>query len=127
MKDAALTANNRVALCFGILLLTCVGCSVCFHLTYCVPGVLTVFMSGCYALYPSSSDVVDLNPANFDRLVIQSDSVWIVEFYAPWCGHCQQFVSEYSKAATALKVKCGVYQEVKYVLNGLYVEACPPL
>jgi len=84
-------------------------------------------MSGCYALYPSSSEVVDLNPANFDRLVIQSDAVWIVEFYAPWCGHCQQLVPEYSKAATALKVKCGVYQEVKYVLNGLYVKACPSL
>jgi len=83
-------------------------------------------MSGSYALFPSSSDVVDLNPANFDRLVIQSDAVWIVEFYAPWCGHCQQFVPEYSKAATALKVKCGAYQEVKYVLNGLYVEACHP-
>jgi protein disulfide-isomerase A6 len=66
-------------------------------------GVLTVFMSACYALYPSSSEVVDLNPANFDRLVMQSDAVWIVEFYAPWCGHCQQFVPEYSKAATALK------------------------
>ena len=70
--------------------------------------------------------MVDLNPANFDRLVIQSDAVWIVEFFAPWCGHCQQFVPEYSKAATALKVKC-VYQEVKYVLSGLYVEAWPPL
>jgi len=82
-------------------------------------------MSACYALYPSSSEVVDLNPANFDRLVMQSDAVWIVEFYAPWCGHCQQFVPEYSKAATALKVKC-VYQEVKHVLSGLHVEACPP-
>lgn len=61
------------------------------------------------ALYPSSSDVVDLNEANFDRLVTQSDNVWIVEFFAPWCGHCQQLVPEYSKGATALKgiVKVG--------------------
>lgn len=66
-------------------------------------GLLAVFATTTYALYPSSSDVVDLNPANFDRLVIQSDSVWIVEFFAPWCGHCQQLVPEYSKAATALK------------------------
>lgn len=55
------------------------------------------------ALYPSSSDVVDLTEANFERLVTQSDQIWIVEFYAPWCGHCQQFVPEYSKGATALK------------------------
>jgi protein disulfide-isomerase A6 len=69
-----------------------------------VSGLLAIFVTGCYALYPSSSEVVDLTPANFDRLVIQSDAVWIVEFFAPWCGHCQQFVPEYSKAATALKV-----------------------
>jgi protein disulfide-isomerase A6 len=75
-----------------------------FLLAVVYTGLLTIFVSGCYALYPSSSEVVDLTPANFDRLVIQSDALWIVEFYAPWCGHCQQFVPEYSKAATALKV-----------------------
>uniref|UniRef100_A0A6B2EEF7 Protein disulfide-isomerase A6 homolog n=1 Tax=Phlebotomus kandelakii TaxID=1109342 RepID=A0A6B2EEF7_9DIPT len=57
----------------------------------------------CVALYPSSSDVVDLTPANFDRLVIQGDAVWVVEFYAPWCGHCKSLVPEYQKVATALK------------------------
>ncbi|KAJ8870415.1 hypothetical protein PR048_029437 [Dryococelus australis] len=62
-----------------------------------------IFSPPCTAIYDSGSDVVDLTPANFDRLVVQSDSVWIVEFYAPWCGHCQQFVPEYSKAAAALK------------------------
>ncbi|XP_067008664.1 protein disulfide-isomerase A6 homolog [Anabrus simplex] len=70
---------------------------------------LFLFTSCSFGLYPSSSDVVELTPANFDRLVIQSDALWIVEFYAPWCGHCQQLVPEYSKAATALKgvVKVG--------------------
>ncbi|XP_046671833.1 protein disulfide-isomerase A6 homolog isoform X3 [Homalodisca vitripennis] len=64
---------------------------------------------GSLALYDSGSDVVDLTESNFDRLVTQSDQVWVVEFYAPWCGHCQQFVGEYSKAAKALKgvVKVG--------------------
>lgn len=61
-------------------------------------------LSSTYALYSPSSDVVDLNPANFDSLVTRSDAVWIVEFYAPWCGHCQNLVPEYNKAATALKV-----------------------
>lgn len=60
-------------------------------------------------LYSSSDDVVELNESNFDRLVLQSDSIWIVEFYAPWCGHCKQLVPEYKKAASALKgtVKVG--------------------
>jgi protein disulfide-isomerase A6 len=56
-----------------------------------------------HALYSSSSDVVSLSTSNFDRLVKESDSVWVVEFYAPWCGHCKSFATEYSKAATALK------------------------
>ncbi|XP_001602967.1 protein disulfide-isomerase A6 homolog [Nasonia vitripennis] len=64
---------------------------------------------GVQCMYPSSSDVVDLTPNNFDNKVINSDSIWIVEFYAPWCGHCQQLKPEYEKAATALKgiVKVG--------------------
>ncbi|XP_073991268.1 protein disulfide-isomerase A6 homolog CaBP1 [Rhodnius prolixus] len=55
------------------------------------------------ALYPTTSDVIDLTENNFEKLVTKGDEIWIVEFYAPWCGHCQQFVPEFSKAATALK------------------------
>lgn len=36
--------------------------------------------------YSSSDDVVQLDSSNFDRLVAQSSELWIVEFYAPWCG-----------------------------------------
>lgn len=60
---------------------------------------------GVDAMYPSSSDVVSLTSTNFDRLVKQSDAVWVVEFYAPWCGHCKSLAPEYQKAATALKGK----------------------
>lgn len=65
--------------------------------------------SATLAFYSSSDNVVDLTPTNFDRLVVQDDAVWVVEFYAPWCGHCQSLVPEYKKVAKALKgvVKVG--------------------
>ncbi|KAK6030645.1 protein disulfide-isomerase domain protein [Ostertagia ostertagi] len=70
----------------------------------------TVFLlSLCNALYTSKDDVVELTANNFQSKVINSDEIWVVEFYAPWCGHCKNLVPEYKKAATALKgiVKVG--------------------
>lgn len=62
-----------------------------------------------FGFYSPSDGVVELTPSNFERQVIQDDAVWIVEFYAPWCGHCQSLVPEYKKLAKAVKgvVKVG--------------------
>ncbi|GMN27951.1 hypothetical protein TIFTF001_001871 [Ficus carica] len=56
---------------------------------------------------PSAS--VELNSHNFDELVIKSKDLWIVEFFAPWCGHCKRLAPEWKKAANNLmgKVKLG--------------------
>lgn len=42
------------------------------------------FFLAANGLYSSSDDVIELTPTNFNREVIQSDSLWLVEFYAPW-------------------------------------------
>lgn len=42
--------------------------------------------------------VEDLTPDNFDKLVNGAKHV-LVEFYAPWCGHCKHMVPEYKKLA----------------------------
>lgn len=45
---------------------------------------LLLVVGNTLALYSPSDDVIDLNPSNFDSKVVQSDELWLVEFYAPW-------------------------------------------
>ena len=46
-----------------------------------------------------------LSEKNFDEEVLQSDDLWIVEFYAPWCGHCKHLAPIYDAAADKVKAK----------------------
>lgn len=47
--------------------------------------------------------VVSLTDADFDARVMGSDEPWLVEFYAPWCGHCKSLAPEWAAAAEALE------------------------
>jgi len=50
----------------------------------------------------SIDGVKDLTPDNFDQ-VIGKDQAALVEFYAPWCGHCKSLVPEYTRLGAAAK------------------------
>lgn len=47
--------------------------------------------------------VVSLNEDNFDSKVLNSDEIWLVCFYAPWCGHCKKLQPEFEEASRIIK------------------------
>ncbi|XP_022241218.1 protein disulfide-isomerase A4-like [Limulus polyphemus] len=51
---------------------------------------------------PSSEAVITLTSENITSVIKQSNII-LVEFYAPWCVHCQTLEPEYEQAAKALK------------------------
>ena len=41
----------------------------------------------------------------FIQLVLNSKDIWLVEFFAPWCGHCKNLEPHWKAAASELKGK----------------------
>ena len=79
-------------------------------------------------MYDDSDEVVMLSGSDFDEKVLEGKQVWVVEFFAPWCGHCKILAPHYKKAATDLKgdkvmvgaVDCDMHKDLaaKYGVEG---------
>lgn len=47
----------------------------------------------------AASSVLDLIPDNFDKIVLNSGKPALVEFFAPWCGHCKKLAPVWEELA----------------------------
>lgn len=52
----------------------------------------------CAALGAGQKEVVTLTPQNFADAVVP-DELWLLKFYAPWCGHCKRLAPVLDKVA----------------------------
>ncbi|KAK3325504.1 thioredoxin-like protein [Apodospora peruviana] len=63
----------------------------------------TFAVAGLAAIVAAKSAVLDLVPSNFDKVVLKSGKPTLVEFFAPWCGHCKSLAPVYEELAHAFE------------------------
>ncbi|KAK4191421.1 thioredoxin-like protein [Podospora australis] len=60
-------------------------------------------LAGLATVVAAKSAVLDLIPKNFDEVVLKSGKPTLVEFFAPWCGHCKNLAPVYEELAQAFE------------------------
>lgn len=45
------------------------------------------------SLYNETDKITVFTSENFLSTVYQSNTAWLIEFYASWCGHCRSYAN----------------------------------
>ncbi|EYU22977.1 hypothetical protein ABFS82_03G097800 [Erythranthe guttata] len=78
------------------------GCLSLLLVVFIAAGSISDCISAAAAEESETKEfVVTLDNSNFTEFVGKHKFV-VVEFYAPWCGHCKKLAPEYEKAASIL-------------------------
>merc|ERR1712106_1075355 len=85
----------------GILVRTHLECSRSKMILSTVLSIAFVSLSVVAEDIAEEKGVLVLTDKNFDQAIKENEYV-LVEFYAPWCGHCQSLEPEYAQAAQDL-------------------------